>query len=82
MRRLLGVFAGVITLVLLPASVRAQAAITGVVKDASGAVLPGVSVEAAAAASSGALRRADLRCSFSCLRAFRASSFCRAVPSP
>jgi hypothetical protein len=32
---------------LLPATVFAQAAITGVVKDASGAVLPGVTVEAA-----------------------------------
>jgi len=32
---------------LLPAAVYAQAAITGVVKDASGAVLPGVTVEAA-----------------------------------
>src|SRR5881409_3056166 len=34
-------------LLLLPASAFAQAAITGVVKDASGAVLPGVTVEAA-----------------------------------
>ena len=33
-------------LVFLPAAAFAQAAITGVVKDASGAVLPGVSVEA------------------------------------
>src|SRR5438445_7626613 len=32
---------------LLPAAARAQAAITGVVKDASGGVLPGVTVEAA-----------------------------------
>src|SRR4026209_1800520 len=32
---------------LLPASLYAQAAITGVVKDASGGVLPGVTVEAA-----------------------------------
>ena len=32
---------------LLPAAAFAQAAITGVVKDASGAVLPGVTVEAA-----------------------------------
>src|SRR5216110_407463 len=38
---------GVVTFVLLPASVWAQAAITGVVKDASGAILPGVTVEAA-----------------------------------
>ena len=32
---------------LLPATAAAQATITGVVKDASGAVLPGVTVEAA-----------------------------------
>ena len=32
---------------LLPSAAYAQAAITGVVKDASGAVLPGVTVEAA-----------------------------------
>src|SRR5436305_2151581 len=37
----------VFALVLLPASVYAQGAITGVVKDASGGVLPGVTVEAA-----------------------------------
>lgn len=36
-----------LVLLLLPASAYAQAAITGVVKDASGAVLPGVTVEAA-----------------------------------
>src|SRR5688572_4878723 len=35
---------------LLPAAAFAQAAITGVVKDASGAVLPGVTVEAASPA--------------------------------
>src|SRR5262245_6134323 len=34
-------------LLLLPAAAFAQGAITGVVKDASGAVLPGVTVEAA-----------------------------------
>ena len=34
-------------LVLLPASAYAQASLTGVVKDTSGAVLPGVTVEAA-----------------------------------
>ena len=34
-------------LLLLPTSVFAQASITGVVRDASGAVLPGVTVEAA-----------------------------------
>jgi hypothetical protein len=37
----------VLWLVILPASAFAQASITGVVKDASGAVLPGVTVEAA-----------------------------------
>jgi len=37
----------VIGLVLLPASAFAQAALTGTVRDASGAVLPGVTVEAA-----------------------------------
>src|SRR5712672_3346297 len=35
-----------LALVLLPAAAFAQAAITGVVKDASGGVLPGVTVEA------------------------------------
>ena len=34
-------------LVLVPALARGQSAITGVVKDTSGAVLPGVTVEAA-----------------------------------
>ena len=34
-------------LVLLPAAAMAQSGISGVVKDTSGAVLPGVSVEAA-----------------------------------
>src|SRR6266478_715281 len=37
-------------LLLLPAAAFAQGAITGVVKDASGAVLPGVTVEAASPA--------------------------------
>jgi hypothetical protein len=37
-------------LVLVPATVYAQAAVTGVVKDTSGAVLPGVTVEAASPA--------------------------------
>src|SRR4030081_933607 len=36
-----------LVLLLLPAAAYAQAAITGVVKDTSGAVLPGVTVEAA-----------------------------------
>ena len=39
--------AAVLLVVLLPAAAFAQAAITGVVKDASGLVLPGVTVEAA-----------------------------------
>src|ERR1700675_3275753 len=34
-------------LLLLPAAAHAQAAITGVIRDASGGVLPGVTVEAA-----------------------------------
>ena len=44
LRRILFVLCG---LAILPASAFAQATITGVVKDASGAVLPGVTVEAA-----------------------------------
>jgi hypothetical protein len=58
--------------VILPASVFAQASITGVVKDTSGAVLPGVTVEAASPAliekvrtavtdGSGTYRIVDLR---------------------
>jgi hypothetical protein len=39
--------AALLVLVLLPSAAFGQAAITGVVKDASGAVLPGVTVEAA-----------------------------------
>jgi hypothetical protein len=37
----------VLVALFLPSSVHAQAAITGVVRDASGGVLPGVTVEAA-----------------------------------
>jgi hypothetical protein len=37
----------VLTALLVPVAARAQASIAGVVKDASGAVLPGVTVEAA-----------------------------------
>src|ERR1700674_1122714 len=40
----------VAALVILPVSAFAQASITGVVKDSSGAVLPGVTVEASSAA--------------------------------
>src|SRR5882757_6712681 len=39
-----------VLLVLVPAAAFAQASITGVVKDASGAVLPGVTVEASSPA--------------------------------
>lgn len=42
--------AALLVVLLLPAAASAQAAITGVVKDASGAVLPGVTVEAASSA--------------------------------
>ncbi|HUG94192.1 MAG TPA: carboxypeptidase-like regulatory domain-containing protein, partial [Planctomycetaceae bacterium] len=42
--------AAVIVLVLLPAAAYAQAAITGVVRDTSGGILPGVTVEAASPA--------------------------------
>jgi hypothetical protein len=72
MRTLLRVLFAVVTLVLAPVSLWAQAAITGVVKDASGAVLPGVTVEAAspvliervrsvASDSTGQYRIVDLR---------------------
>jgi hypothetical protein len=50
MRSLLRVLSGVVSLLFLPSSVLAQAAITGVVKDTSGAVLPGVTVEVASPA--------------------------------
>ena len=46
MRRLRQGLAVLALLVLVPAAAYAQASITGVVKDASGAVLPGVTVEA------------------------------------
>ena len=39
--------AALLAVLLLPAAAFAQAAITGVVRDTSGAVLPGVTVEAA-----------------------------------
>ena len=47
MRRLRAWFIALALLVLVPAAAFAQASITGVVKDSSGAVLPGVTVEAA-----------------------------------
>ena len=43
-------FAAVLASALLPSAVWAQASITGTVKDASGAVLPGVAVEASSPA--------------------------------
>ncbi len=46
-RLLSRVFVGALTLFLLPAAARAQSAIAGVVKDTTGAVLPGVTVEVA-----------------------------------
>src|SRR5262249_44962501 len=39
-------FVGLVAVVLLPAAAYAQASIAGVVRDTSGAVLPGVTVEA------------------------------------
>ena len=50
MRMLKGLLLGIACLVILPASAFAQASITGVVKDTSGAVLPGVTVEASSPA--------------------------------
>ena len=44
------IFIAPLLLLLVPASALAQASITGVVKDASGAVLPGVTVEASSPA--------------------------------
>ena len=47
MRRFVSVLTGILLAILVPSVVYAQASIAGVVKDASGAVLPGVTVEAA-----------------------------------
>jgi hypothetical protein len=47
MRRFVSVLTGILLTILVPSMVYAQASIAGVVKDASGAVLPGVTVEAA-----------------------------------
>jgi hypothetical protein len=41
---------GLASLLLMPAAVYAQASLTGVIRDTSGAVLPGVTVEAASPA--------------------------------
>ena len=62
-----------LVVLLLPATVFAQASLTGTVRDASGAVLPGVTVEASSPAliekvrtaitdGSGQYRIVDLRC--------------------
>ena len=50
MSRVVRLVFGLFALVLLPSSVYAQAAIAGVVRDASGGVLPGVTVEASSPA--------------------------------
>src|SRR5688572_15706641 len=50
MRRVLATLATVVCALFLPAAVYAQASIAGVVRDASGGVLPGVTVEAASPA--------------------------------
>ena len=47
MRRFVSVLTAILLGILVPSVVYAQASIAGVVKDASGAVLPGVTVEAA-----------------------------------
>ena len=72
MRSMKGILFALIGLVIIPAVAHAQAAIAGTVKDTSGAVLPGATVEAASAAliekvrsavtdGSGQYRIADLR---------------------
>ena len=51
MRRVIGfLVAAALCVLLVPAAVRAQGSITGVVKDTTGAVLPGVTVEASSPA--------------------------------
>jgi len=50
MRRFVGVLTGILVAILVPSAVYAQASIAGVVRDTSGAVLPGVTVEAASPA--------------------------------
>ena len=50
MRALKGILFSIACLVLVPAAAYAQASIAGVVRDTSGAVLPGVTVEAASPA--------------------------------
>ena len=46
MRRVVNVIATAVGILLLPSFVFAQATIAGVIRDASAAVLPGVTVEA------------------------------------
>src|SRR5207253_6687266 len=50
MRSIVRIMAAAVMAVLLPSAVYAQVALAGTVKDASGAVLPGVTVEAASPA--------------------------------
>ena len=50
MRGLVRLLGGLAALVLLPAAAYAQASVAGVVRDSSGAVLPGVTVEASSPA--------------------------------
>src|SRR5207237_10903555 len=50
MRSIVRIMAAAAAAVLLPSAVYAQVALAGTVKDASGAVLPGVTVEAASPA--------------------------------
>jgi Carboxypeptidase regulatory-like domain len=72
MRRAVNYFAVLVVLLLIPRSTLAQASLTGVVRDSSGAVAPGVTVEAASPAliekvrsavtdSAGLYRIVDLR---------------------
>jgi len=72
MQRFVSVLTGILVAILVPSAVYAQASIAGVVKDTSGAVLPGVTVEAASPAliekvrsvvtdDSGSYRIVDLR---------------------
>jgi hypothetical protein len=50
MRQLRAASAAIVLLVLVPSTLHAQASITGIVRDSSGGVLPGVTVEASSAA--------------------------------
>jgi hypothetical protein len=60
MRELAKYVLGIAFVVFAPAAAYAQGSIVGLVKDASGAVLPGVTIEAAAdRGPAGALRQAE-----------------------